>query len=105
MLGPAVLQSKVNRRLAGGAFEEMTEGKLVAESQRRGNLCNRFIGGRQQRGRDVRSPALEITGKRFSHGRLKQIGTILLRVAQKLGQEFERQAFMEVAAYKHHDLR
>lgn len=82
----------------------MTEGKWVAESKSVGDVCDRLIRGRQQQGSRVGSSTFEIPGERFSHGRLKQIGTILLRVAQKLRQEFERQSFVQVAADKFRDL-
>lgn len=82
----------------------MAEGKLVAESKGGGDFCDRLVGGRQQRGGGISSSTLEITGERFSHGRLEKIGTILLRIAQKLRQEFKCQSFMEVTADKHRDL-
>ena len=77
---------KLTRRSTGRSLEEMTEGKLVAESKGGGDFCDRLVRGCQQRGGCVGSSTLEIARKRLSHGRLEKIGTILLGVTQKLRQ-------------------
>ena len=81
----------------------MTEGELVAESEREGNFRERVVGCPQECGGDIDASAPEITGEGFAHDRSKDLGKILFRVSEELRQYLEREPFMEIVADKLRD--
>lgn len=96
--------AKLPRRSTCGALEEVAECKLVAEAEGGGNLLDGFFGGDQHCSGGLRSLTLQITGKRFSHRRVEQVGTIFFRVSQESGQELEGESLVKVPVYKFRDV-